>query len=151
VVQPERELFCFRLGDFNMAVPSENVREVTRIGPLTPLPRAPAFLMGIFGHRGEVLPVLDLLRFLSKGEARIHSRSRILVGVAGSYVTAVVADSVIGLRKVRESEILPPPMGGDVPAEYLLGVVKPEVNTESLILIAFAKVLQAARQRAVAR
>lgn len=149
--RPEQEFFCFRLGDLRMGVPSENVLQVLRAGLMTPLPRTPSFLLGVTGHRGEVLPVLDLLRFLSKGEARIGPRTRLFVGVSGSFTTAVVADTVLGLRRIPVADILPPPLGGDAAAEHLLGVVQGATSEETLSLLNFNKLLQTARQRAVTR
>lgn len=146
---PDRELFFFRLGELRLGVPSENVREVLRAGPLTPVPRAPSFILGVCGHRGEVLPVLDLLRFLGKGEARIHARSRLFVGIAGAFVTAVVTDAVVGLQRVKLQDILPSPVGGEASGEHFLGVVTRGAEVTSLL--DFAKVLRTARQRAVGR
>jgi len=124
---------------------------VLRAGLLTPLPRAPSFLLGVTGHRGEVLPVVDLLRFLAKGEARVLPRTRIFVGVSGTYVAGVVADTVLGLRKVLVSDILPPPMGADAATEHMLGVVAGASAEETINLLNFSKLLQTARQRAVSR
>lgn len=149
--RPEQEFFCFRVGELRLGVPSENVLEVLRAGLLTPLPRTPSFIMGVTGHRGEVLPVVDLLRFLSKGEARIGPRTRLFVGITGSYVAGVVADTVLGLRRIPVSEILPPPLGGDAAAEHLLGVVQGSTSQDAINLLNFSKLLQTARQRAVAR
>ncbi len=149
--KPEQEFFCFRLGSLRIGVPSENVREVVRAGPLTPLPRAPSFVLGVAGHRGEVLPVLDLLRFFAKGEANITERTRLFVAVSGSYVAAVAADSVIGLLKIPVEKILAAPMSGDAASEHLLGVVNPGKDEEALSLLNFGKLLASARQRAVVR
>jgi purine-binding chemotaxis protein CheW len=150
-VRPEQEFFCFRLGDLRLGVPSENVLEVLRAGLLTPLPRSPSFLLGVTGHRGEVLPVMDLLRFLAKGEARILPRTRIFVGVSGTYVAGVVADTVLGLRRILITDILPPPVGADAATEHLLGVVQGASSAETINLLNFSKLLETARQRAVAR
>jgi purine-binding chemotaxis protein CheW len=149
--RPELEFFCFRVGELRLGVPSENVLEVLRAGLLTPLPRTPAFLLGVTGHRGQVLPVVDLLRFLSKGEARIGPRTRLFVGLSGSYMAGVVADTVLGLRRIAVADILPPPLGGDAATEHLLGVVQGASSEDTLSLINFSKLLQSARQRAVAR
>jgi purine-binding chemotaxis protein CheW len=149
--RPEREFFLFRLGELRLGVPSENVREVLRPGLLTPLPKAPAFVLGVCGHRGEVLPVIDLLRYLGKGEAKVGLRTRLFVGMAGNYIAGVVADSVIGLRRIQVSEILPIPTSGDASTEHLLGVVRPANSDEAVTLINFPKLLHAARQRAVTR
>jgi purine-binding chemotaxis protein CheW len=149
--RPEREFFCFKLGELRLGVPSENVREVVRAGLLTPLPKMAPFILGVCGHRGEVLPVLDLLRFLGKGEARVGARTRLFVGISETFVAGVVADSVIGLRKIELADILPAPTGGDSSAEHLLGVVQNEQSGELLSLLNFPKIFQAARARAVAR
>lgn len=148
--RPEQEFFCFELGGLQLGIPSENVREVLRAGPMTPLPRTPSYILGVTGHRGEVLPVLDLLRFLGKGEARLTARTRLFVGLTGSFVTAVLADAVEGLTRIPVSDILAPPVGGDLSTEHLLGVVQTQ-GGEILSLMNFAKVLQTARQRAVSR
>ncbi len=149
--KPEQEFFCFRLGPLRVGVPSENVREVVRAGPLTPLPRTPSFVLGVVGHRGEVLPVLDLLRFFGKGEARVTSRTRLFVAVSGAFVSAVAADTVIGLLRIPTDQILAAPVSGDAAAEHLLGVVNPGRDEEALSLLNFSKLLTSARQRAVAR
>lgn len=150
--RPEQEFFCFELGGLRLGISSENVREVLRAGPLTPLPRAPSYILGVTGHRGEVLPVLDLLRFLGKGEARIGTRTRLFVGISGVYVAAVLADAVDGLTRVAVADILPPPVGGDVSTDHLLGIVQGQGQGEGILsLMNFSKVLQTARQRAVSR
>ena len=56
-----------------------------------------------------------------------------------------------GLRKLFVDEIVPPPLGGDVAAEHMLGVVNRSAGGEVLNLINFTKVLESARQRAVVR
>ena len=149
--RPEQEFFCFRLADFQLGVPSENVREVLRIGLITPLPRTPAFVMGVSGHRGEVLPVMDLLRFLGKGESRIGPRTRLFIATSGSFTAGVVVDAVVGLRKIQVDNILPPPLGGEVSSELMLGVVDDRKTFLVTSLLNFTRVLDTARQRAVVR
>lgn len=138
------------MGDLTLAVPSENVREVTRLGLVTPLPRTPPFILGVFGHRGEVLPAFDLLRFLGKGEMRVGTRSRLFVAVSGGFTAAVLVDAVIGLRKIPLNEVLPAPMGGEGSSEHLIGVVHGKDN-QTLSLVDLPKVLAVARQRVVTR
>ena len=148
--KPEREFFAFRVGDLSLGVPSENVREVARLGPVTPLPRTPSFLLGVFAHRGEVLPVVDLLRFLGKGESRVSDRSRLFVAVSGNYGAAVLTDTVIGLRRFPLSEVLAPPVGAESGVEHLLGVVHVAAGG-TITLVDLPKVLVSARQKLVKR
>ena len=148
---PDREYFCFRAGDLHLAIASEHVLEVVRSGPLTPLPRVPAFILGVCAHRGEVLPVLDLLRFLEKGAARISGKTRLVVGVSGNYVAGIVADAVTGLRGFRLADIHPVPMGGSGGGEHLLGAVRPDPAADTILLLDLAQLLHSARRRAVPR
>jgi purine-binding chemotaxis protein CheW len=148
-VVPEQEYFCFRMGELHFGVASEHVLEVVRPGPLTALPKAPAFILGVCAHRGEILPVLDLLRFLSKGEARITGKTRLVVGVSGSYVAGMIADSVIGLRRFPVAQIHAVPIGGSAGAEHLVGAVRQDPKEETILLLDLAKLLESARRRAV--
>jgi purine-binding chemotaxis protein CheW len=148
---PEHEYFCFRAGDLHLGIASEHVLEVVRAGPLTPLPKVPAFILGVCAHRGEVLPVLDLLRFLAKGAARIGGKTRLVVGVSGNYVAGMVADAVTGLRRFRMADIHPVPIGGNEGGDYLVGAVRPAAAEDVVLLVDLAKLLHSARQRAVPR
>ena len=148
---PEQEYFCFTLGDLQFGIASEDVLEVLRAGPLTPLPKTPPFILGVCAHRGDVLPVLDVLRFLGTGEARVTPRSRLFVGMSGSYVAGMVADAIVGLRRFPLAQILPVPLGGSNASEYLSGVVNPGARGETILLLNLSKMLHATRRRAVNR
>jgi purine-binding chemotaxis protein CheW len=94
---------------------------------------------------------MDLLRFLGKGEARVGPRTRLFIGLSGTYTVSVVADAVLGLRRIPLADILPPPLGGDASVEHLIGVVEGATPQEGVALLNFSKLLQNARQRAVVR
>jgi purine-binding chemotaxis protein CheW len=146
---PGKEYFIFVLGDLTLGVVSSHAREVTRPGLLTPLPRLPAFVLGVVGHRGEVLPVIDLLRFLGQGEMQAAARKRLFIGSSQAFSAAFLADRVLGLRHLTDASVLPPPLGGAIPAEHLLGVVRDGPRT--LNLIDLPRLMQVARARIVTR
>lgn len=147
----ERELFLFRVDKLLLGVTSESVREVIRVGPLTPLPRMAAFVLGVVGHRGEVLPVIDLLRFLGQGELHPHPRMRLFVGLAGAWSAAFLADEVLGLLRVPAEEILPPPVGAQLGGDQVIGVYRRPGDARTATLLDLSRVFVSARQRAVAR
>lgn len=147
----ERELFLFRLGGLLLAVPSDSVREVVRLGPLTPLPRMAAFVLGVAAHRGEVLPVLDLLRLLGLGEVHPAPRARIFVSTVGSWTAAFLTDEARGLVRVLVEDVLPAPVGGQMSGDQVLGVVRVGKKAETATVLDLSRVLHVARQRAVAR
>ncbi len=120
------------------------------MGPLTPLPRSPSFLLGVVGHRGEVVPLVDLLRFIGQGESKPNPRTRLFISEAGSQVVGFLADHVIGLRRILLTDKMPAPAGSGSSQEFLEGVVQSR-ELGSLSLLHLPRVVQSARQKVVAR
>jgi purine-binding chemotaxis protein CheW len=134
-----------------MAVPSRYIREVIRLGPLTPLPRVAPYVLGVCGHRGEILPVIDLLRFLERGSTPLGERTRLFVGTTESLTVAWVCEGTLGLRRIQANQLRPPPLGGDSGIAQLTAVVPSTGGQPVLNVLNFARLIQAARQKAVAR
>lgn len=149
LAKPEREFFVFRAGSFTFGVNSAEVRQVTRIERLTPLPRAPAFILGAFGHRGEVLPLVDLLRFLALGELKVGARSRLFVGMGEGHMVAFLTEAVVGLRRIQVADIMPAPSGGGS-TEFLTGVLALK-DLGTVHLLEIPRVIAVARQKVVTR
>ncbi len=150
VVRPDAEYFVFRIDSLLMGVASEQVREVTRLSALTALPRVPSFVLGVAGHRGEVFPLIDLLRFLGQGESRTSPRTRIFVAQTQGAVVGFVADEVIGLTRVFVDQKLPPPAATGPNSEFIDGVVNSREDG-SMTLLNIGRIMQSARARVVSR
>src|SRR5512147_2832986 len=83
--------FCLRMMGGRYAFEAPLVTEVVRLGPLTRLPAAPAFLPGVFTHRGEVLPVLDVVQLVGQGAVTIRPGTRAAIVHCGPWRVAVVS------------------------------------------------------------
>ena len=55
------------LGTRRFAVDLAAVQEVLRLGPVTPVPAAPAVVIGAMNARGSVVPIVDLGLLLGEG------------------------------------------------------------------------------------
>jgi purine-binding chemotaxis protein CheW len=115
-------LFCVRAGGGRYAFDAALVGEVIRLGTLTRLPGAPAFLPGVFTHRGEVLAVLDLCQALSLPAAALGASTRAAVVRVGEWRLALVADAVEGLAQIQRRSLDAPPAGGGPAAAWLTAV-----------------------------
>jgi purine-binding chemotaxis protein CheW len=84
-------------------VPTARVREVAALGQLTPVPTAPAPLVGLTQLRGQILPVLDPAAFdasdaKARGEARApRPGDPLLVVELGPVRAALWVDKVLGV------------------------------------------------------
>ena len=146
----EEEYFVFQVGDLTLGAPSNQVREVTRLGPITPLPRAPAFVMGVVGHRGDVVPLVDLLRFFAQGEMKPGSRSRFFIGESGGQRVGFLTDTLLGLRKIYVADRIQAPMGSGAQSEFVTGLVQLK-DIPALSLLDLSRIIASARARVVAR
>lgn len=139
--------FCLRLLGGRYAFEAPLVTEVVRLGPLTRLPAAPSFLPGVFTHRGEVLPVLDIGQLVGQGSIPIRPSTRAAIVHCGPWKVAVVSDGVEGLVTMPARAIEPPPAESSGMAEFLSGVGRDRQG--SLAILDLPRLVEAARARAV--
>lgn len=117
-------LLCVRAGPGRYGFDAGLVGEVVRLGPLTRLPGAPAFLPGVFTHRGEVLAVLDLCQALSLPPASVGVSARAAVIRVGEWKLALLADAIEGLVAVPGRSLEAPPSGASPAAAWLSAVYR---------------------------
>jgi len=139
--------FCLRLFGGRYAFEAPLVTEVVRLGPLTRLPAAPSFLPGVFTHRGEVLPVLDVGQLVGQASVQIRSSTRAALVHCGPWKVAVVSESVEGLLPIPRDSLEPPPAESSGIAEFLSAVGRDRHGTVAIIDL--PRLVETARARAV--
>jgi purine-binding chemotaxis protein CheW len=139
--------FCLRILGGRYAFEAPLVTEVVRLGPLTRLPAAPAFLPGVFTHRGEVLPVLDIGQLVGQGTIAIRASTRAAVVHCGPWKVAVISDGLEGLVVIPRRQLEPPPAESSGMAEFLSGVARDKHGT--IAVLDLPRLVEAARSRAV--
>ena len=132
------EVVEFLLAYERYAVESHHVREIFALENLTPLPCTPAFVLGIVNLRGEILSVIDIRKFFDLPEKRLTDLNRVIVLSSGNMLFGVLADAIVGVRRVPVTDIQPslPTLTG-VREEYLKGV-----TPERIVILDAAKLLK---------
>jgi purine-binding chemotaxis protein CheW len=120
----EVEMLSFRLGLEEYALLIEDVREVLKIRDVTPVPNAPAHILGVTSLRGPILPVLDLCKRLGVPPGVRDEKSRILVVSLNEEDIGVVVDRVTGVIRIDPASIRPAPDTIEHGAEYLRGIAR---------------------------
>ncbi len=88
----------FAAGESLFGVPADQAQEVVTLTTLTRVPGAPAHLLGVFAHRGEVIPVIDLGQLI--GASSGNSRRAVLMrGAKGTL--AFTATRVNGVSTLQ--------------------------------------------------
>ncbi len=139
----DTRLFGLRILGGRYAFAASLVTEVVRLGPITRLPAAPSFLRGVFTHRGEVVPVLDIASLVGKAPVVTGPSTRTAIVRSGPWHVAIVADAVDGLVDIVNLE---PPLadGGGISA-FLAGVGRDSLG--SIAVIDLPRLIEAARKR----
>jgi len=104
-----------------------NVREILEIRPISRIPHAPNFLLGMIDVRGTSYPIVDLRIKLDLPSVAATDATRIIildVPVEDRLVgVGFVADCVFEVTGIDESQIEPPPsVGGRWKSDYLAGI-----------------------------
>lgn len=144
---PVAWFFCLRILGGRYAFEAPLVTEVVRLGPLTRLPAAPAFLPGVFTHRGEVLPVLDIGQLVGHTAVPIRPSTRAALVHCGPWKVAVVSESVEGLVGIPRSALEPPPAESTGVAEFLSAVGRD--RNGAVAILDLPRLVETARARAV--
>ncbi|WNG30914.1 purine-binding chemotaxis protein CheW [Cystobacter fuscus] len=120
---PAREILLFTLESQRYALPLEDVRELVRAVRLTPLPRAPSVVEGLFNLRGELIPVLDMRRRFRLPARRLLPSDHFIITQAGPRVMALRVDRAEGMQPLEPHALDTTPR--ELPGVgYVAGVVK---------------------------
>src|SRR5574341_1282547 len=103
------ELCTFRVGGEDYAVDIMRVREIISPLPVTPVPRAPAFIEGVIRLRAEVIPVVDVRKRFGLPATPPTRKTKYVVVRIGGRRLALVVDEVTEVVRLQRSEIRPAP------------------------------------------
>jgi purine-binding chemotaxis protein CheW len=120
----EIELLSFRIGGEEYALMVDDVREVLKIVPMTMVPNAPDFILGVMSLRGKVTPIIDLCKRLGLQPGVRDEKSRIIVVSTDEEDIGLVVDRVTGVLTVFPDEIKPAPENVEQGAGYIRGITR---------------------------
>lgn len=91
-----RQVVVFYLDSHKLMVPLTSVKKVLLAAEITPVPNAPAYLLGILSIAGETVPVLNLRKLLKLPEKPVSHDNHFLLIQTPSRKIILVADRVEG-------------------------------------------------------
>ncbi|MFA9391039.1 MAG: chemotaxis protein CheW [Prolixibacteraceae bacterium] len=119
----------FSLGKENFALDVEHVEKILEYQPVTEVPKAPEYMLGVFNLRGEVIPLVDTRIKFGMTKTEINSSTCVLVITIHSEGEAIklgaLVDNVKEVVKYNTRDLLPiPTVGKQKKTEFLHGVIK---------------------------
>lgn len=118
------EIIAFRLHDQEFCVRTTTIREIRGWGPATPVPHAPADVIGVMNLRGMVIPIIDLANKLGMKSTEPNERSAIVVAEVYGVAIGLVVDRVSDILTISESLLQPVPEISMLPGmRYADGII----------------------------
>ncbi len=86
------------------ALPAGSIDEVTRLPELTPVPRVKPLVLGIFEHRGVLVPIVRLSELVSIASPMSPEEPLVVVVGEGSDLLGLQVDRVEGIQEIPSEE-----------------------------------------------
>lgn len=96
----------FIVRDTYYAIDVSCVKEISKIGKITPLPNAYEFILGAYNLRGEVIPILDMRKMLGLGSStRIDSLYQVIILHLNEHLIGITVDKILSVITYNSAEI----------------------------------------------
>ena len=136
------QLVNFRLREEEFGVDIGSVREITKVGDITHIPEAPAFIQGVTNLRGQIIAVIDLAKqFGFASPEQLSDSSRIVVTEVDGQTIGMLVDEVPGVLNLpgENIEATPELIQTKIKKDYIKGVGK--IDNKLIVILDLDKVL----------
>lgn len=89
------------------AIELVHIREIFPLKELTEIPGVPPFIRGVVNMRGQIISVVDIRQFFDLPAKGFSDLSRIIVLRSPEMEYGILADAILGIRTIPESETVP--------------------------------------------
>lgn len=120
-----RPFVTFRLGAESFGIALHEVEEIVELPPVTKVPDAPDYVLGVICLRDQIMPLVDLSEILSieQGSAE-RKRDMVVLLSFGAAKIGVVVDEIQEILRIQDGQTLPPPQTlSEAEREHLEGIL----------------------------
>ena len=117
------QLVQFTLDEQRYALVLSVVDRIVRSVTITPLPKAPAIILGIVNVRGRILPVIDIKPLFGQPSPPRRALNKVIIIHAEEMEVGLLADTIVGVRTISTTAIHPPlPTLAESQSRYIHGI-----------------------------
>jgi len=120
------QLVGFIVGDEEFAVPILSIQEIIKPLEYTRVPSTPAYVMGVFNLRGNVIPLINLRIKFGLSPQKQNEETRYIVIKDNEEVAGFVIDRLTEAVRIKESNIDPAPETLSEDENIIYGIGKRE-------------------------
>jgi len=134
------QLIVFSLGEQEFGAEIDQVREIIRVGLITPMPDSPDFIKGVTNVRGEITVAIDLKALFVLHTNQEAENKHIVITEQEKNLFGLMVDEVTEVLRIPGTEIKPPPeVVTRIDKKYISGLAT--LDNRLIVLLNLAKVL----------
>ncbi len=123
-VASEVEFVTFFTGGQSFSIDIRQVREIRRWSAVTPLPHAPAEVLGVMNLRGSVIPIFDLAVRFGLDRTPDNPRNVVVIAAHEAQTVGLLVESVSEILSVARDRIQETPdLRSDNSRQSIIGVI----------------------------
>lgn len=131
---PGREVVSFLVGGQEFCIDIGQVREIRGWAPVTTLPHAQDFVLGVMNLRGAVVPTYDLSARLGLGPNPPGPRHVVIIVALGDRLAGLLVSAVSRMQEVEDGAIQPfPQIGQPEGGRFVAGLIPTDEGMLRLI------------------
>ncbi len=136
-VDNEIPYVTFAMGQESFGINLQLVEEIIERPPVTKVPDAPDYVMGVICLRDQVLPLLDFIQLLPvEDDGTVVHREMVILLSFGEARVGIAVDAIQEIIRVRDEDVLPPPQTlSEAEASKFEGVVVRSDRMVSLLKV----------------
>lgn len=128
------KFLSFFLGKEEYAIEILKVQEIIGLMPITPVPKMPNYIRGVFNLRGKIVPVMNLRQRFDLPAIEDTDETCVIVVQEGKYLMGVLVDKVSEVSDISSSDIEEvPAIGFSNNSEYLSGIGKIKDSVKMIV------------------
>lgn len=129
-------IVTFRLGQQIFAFPIDSIIQIIEMVAITPVPRADPLVEGVINLRGQMVPIIDLRKYLNFEAPSYGLHTPIILVMLKALAVGLIVDEVIDVSDVPVSRISTPSTflpNGLSDAPILEGIARIEQGSAMLL------------------
>lgn len=132
----EQQLVLFQLGGENYGVDIYSVQRLIQVPDITTVPRAPGFVEGVIDVRGDIIPVINLLKRFGIPDTNVSDDGRIVITEIGEQIVGLLVDAVSEVTRLPKEDIeAPSDVVRGVNSDFIAGIGKQQQGDTGRLII----------------
>ncbi len=126
-IKNTKKYLVFILDALYYAIDIEFVSEIITSFAITPIPRVPDYIKGVFNLRGQIVPVVDIRARLGLAKLEYTNTTCIIVIEVNSETFGIIVDEVSHVVDINPNKISVPPINHST-NKLVSGIVREETR-----------------------